>query len=75
MQNLQINLPDFVEIDTQEATLLLALRLYERGSLSIGQAAEMAKLSKRSFMEIMGRYGVSPYNYGVEDLDGDFSRA
>ena len=41
MQTLQLRLPDFVDIDAQYLTLILASRLYEQGKLSIGQAAEL----------------------------------
>jgi hypothetical protein len=39
MQTLQIQLPDSINIEAQEIQLLLASRLYEKGLLSIGQAA------------------------------------
>jgi predicted HTH domain antitoxin len=46
MQTLQIQLPDSINIATQEIQLLLASRLYEKGLLSVGQAAQMAGFSK-----------------------------
>jgi predicted HTH domain antitoxin len=75
MQTLQIQLPDFIAIDTKEITLLLATRLYEQGYLSIGQAAQMATLSKRAFMELLEKYNVSVFNYAVEDIYADFNNA
>jgi predicted HTH domain antitoxin len=59
MQTLQIQLPDSIHIDAQEIQLLLASRLYEKGLLSVGQAAEMAGFSKRAFMELLGHYQAS----------------
>ncbi len=61
MQTLQLRLPDFVDIDAQELTLILASRVYEQGTLSIGQAAELAGLPKRAFMELLGRANVSAF--------------
>ena len=75
MQTLQLRLPDFVNIDTKELTLILASRLYEQGKLSIGQAAELAGLPKRAFMELLGRHNVSAFNYDAEELDRDLHNA
>jgi predicted HTH domain antitoxin len=38
---------------------MIAGELYEREKPSLGQAAEIAGLSKRTFIEIMGEYGYS----------------
>ncbi len=75
MQILQIQLPDFINIDTQEIQMLLASKLYEKGVLSVGQAAQMAGLSKRTFMELLERYQVSVLNYPAEDIMQDFGNA
>jgi predicted HTH domain antitoxin len=75
MQTLQIQLPDSVNIDTQEIQLLLASRLYKNGLLSVGQAAQMAGFSKRTFMELLRRYQVSVSNYPAEDIMQDFENA
>jgi predicted HTH domain antitoxin len=75
MQTLQIQLPDSINIETQEIQLLLASRLYEKGLLSVGQAAQMTGLSKRTFMELLGRYQVSVLNYPAEDIMQDFENA
>ena len=75
MQTLQIQLPDFINIDTQEIQMLLASKLYEKGVLSVGQATQMAGLSKRTFMELLGRYQVSVLNYPAEDIMQDFENA
>jgi len=75
MQTLQIQLPDFINIDTQEIQMLLASKLYEKGVLSLGQAAQMTGLSKRTFMELLGRYQVSVLNYPAEDIMQDFENA
>ena len=75
MQILQIQLPDFINIDTQEIQMLLASKLYEKGVLSVGQAAQMAGLSKRTFMELLGRYQVSVLNYPAEDITQDLENA
>lgn len=43
--------------------MVLAAKLYERGILTAGQAAEMVGLSKRAFIELLSKYGVSVFGY------------
>ena len=50
MKTLTVQIPDTV--DEREAKMLLAAKLYEKGSLSLGQAAELVGYSKRTFMEL-----------------------
>lgn len=71
MKTIHLNIPDTVDLNDREAKMLLASRLYEKGKLSIGQAAELVGLSKRAFMEILGDYDVSSFNISEEDLDND----
>ncbi len=75
MQTIQIKIPDFVDIAPKEIVFTLASKLYEEGKLSIGQAAELAGVSKRIFMELLGNYGVSIFNYDAEDIAMDFRNA
>lgn len=50
--------------------MMLAAKLYERGILSAGQAAEMVGLSKRAFVELLGKYGVSVFGYeSLEEME------
>ena len=63
---LQIELPSSLSED--EARLLFAVKLFEIGKVSLGQAAKIAELSKRAFMEMLGRYGVPVFNYSAEEL-------
>lgn len=66
MQELKLDLP--VEFSPDEIKLLLAIKLYEVGKLSIGQAAKVAGYSKRVFMEILGHYHVPVFAYAPDDL-------
>jgi predicted HTH domain antitoxin len=75
MQTLTLYLPDSLDMTPKEVTMLLATRLYEQGKLSLGQAAEMAGYSKRTFMELLGDYGVSVFNYPPEELEKDVQNA
>jgi len=75
MKTIQFNIPDTIDLNDREAKMLLASRLFEKGKLSLGQAAELVGLSKKAFMEILNDYDVSIYNYPVEDLDNDIKNA
>jgi predicted HTH domain antitoxin len=75
MRSIVLQLPDTVEIDNAELLMLLATRLYEKGRLSLGQAAELAGLSKRTFAELLGKYDVSIFNYPAEELAKDVRNA
>ena len=75
MKTLIVNIPDTLDIDSKEILMLLASRLYEEGKLSLGQAAELANLSKRAFAELLGKYNVSIFNYPASDISGDVANA
>jgi predicted HTH domain antitoxin len=75
MKKLTIALPDSIDLTPQEATAALAAQLYEMGKLSLGQAAELAGYPKREFMEILSKYGVSIFNFPVEELESDIQNA
>ncbi|MGI4884391.1 MAG: UPF0175 family protein [Janthinobacterium lividum] len=76
MKTLTLFLPDTLDLDAAEVTMLLASRLYEQGKLSLGQSAELAGFSKRAFMERLGDYGVSVFNLMTEeDLKNDAQNA
>ncbi|HKQ08891.1 MAG TPA: UPF0175 family protein [Blastocatellia bacterium] len=61
-----VTLPSTLSED--EARLLLAIKLYEVSKVSLGQAAKMAGLSKRAFMEMLGHYRVPVFNYSPDAL-------
>jgi predicted HTH domain antitoxin len=63
---LRVELPETLSVD--EARMLLAVKLYEVGKVTLGQAARIADLSKQAFLEILGRYKVPVFNYSPDDL-------
>jgi predicted HTH domain antitoxin len=75
MKTLTINLPDSLDVDDRELRMMVAVRLYEQGRLSLGQAAEVAGLSKRTFAELLGSYDVSIFNFPASDLSKDIANA
>lgn len=70
-----VELPESSYITEFDAKVILAGELYERGRLTLGQAAEVAGLSKRAFIEIMGKYGFSIFSDSIEDFERDLKNA
>jgi predicted HTH domain antitoxin len=75
MRTIQLHIPDEVDLKDCDFSMIIASRLYEEGRLSSGQAAEVAGLSKRAFIELLGRYGVSVFSTSVADLESDMANA
>lgn len=75
MRTIQLNIPDSVDENDNELIIRIAAKLYEDRTLSSGQAAELAGLSKRSFIEMLGEYGVSVFSTSVDDLESDTANA
>lgn len=75
MKTLSINIPQTAGIDDQEAKMSLASKLYERGKLTLGQAADMVGYSKETFMELLADYNVALIDYSPEELEEDIKNA
>ena len=73
MKTLTLQIPD--NLDEKEPQTLLAAKLYEKGNLTLGQAAELAGYTKRTFMELLANYDVSIFNYTEEELDKEILHA
>jgi len=75
MRTISLKIPEVLELDNLQLSMIFASSLYEQGKLSLGQAAEVANLSKRTFAELLGTYGVSLFNYPATDLVQDVTNA
>lgn len=75
MKVLTLNVPDSLELNNRQLAMLIASKLYEQGSLSLGQAATMAGYSKRTFAELLGSHDVSIFNYPAAELARDVANA
>jgi len=74
MKQLTLIIPDGVDLNEKETMRFLAAKMYEAGRLSLGQAANLAGLSKTAFSEILGDYDVSLINYPFTDILKDAAR-
>lgn len=75
MRTIKLQVPDEVDLNELDYSMIIASKLYEDGKLSSGQAASIANLSKRAFIELLGRYGVSVFSTSISDLKSDISNA
>jgi predicted HTH domain antitoxin len=75
MRTIQINIPDSVDMKDYDFSMIVAAKLYEEAKLSSGQAAQIVGLSKRAFIEMLGKYGVSVISTSVSDLYSDIANA
>ncbi len=75
MKTLTIQIPNSADVDDKEAKMSLASKLYERGKLTLGQAAELAGYSKETFMKKLSEYNVSLINYSADELEKDIENA
>lgn len=64
-----VKIPKRLSLSEFEISMILASRLYETGKITSGQAAEIVGLSKRAFIELLGKYDVSVFGYTLEDED------
>jgi hypothetical protein len=75
MRSIVLNVPDIGNFATFDYSVYFAAKMYEDELLSAGQAASMVGLSKSAFIEIMGKYGISPFSTKLEDILEDIANA
>lgn len=67
----ELTLPKSIDVSDFEIKMIVASKLFELGKLSSGQAAEVAGLLKRAFLELLGKYNVSVFGYDEKELKED----
>ncbi len=75
MKSVTIQLPDNVEVSEQSLKFRVAAHLYEEGKVSLGEGAMIAEVSKRYFIENLGKFGVSIFNYNTDELLEEIANA
>ena len=70
-----IEIPDFVAISDLEVKMTLAAKLFDRGLITSGQGAEIVGVSKQTFIELLGKFDVSVFQYDIEDILRDVEQA
>ncbi len=75
MSTLTLELPELNESERSDVVKLIAARLYERGTLSLGQAAKMAGMEKWKFARILADFGVDYFSITPEELAREIRHA
>jgi predicted HTH domain antitoxin len=75
MKTLTLNIPDTLDLDNAQLAMLIATQLYKQSKLSLGQAADITGLTKKTFAELLGNYNISIFNFPAEDLTNDVANA
>lgn len=75
MRTIQLNIPEDIDLQDHDFSMIIASKLYQDGKLSSGQAAKIAGVSKRTFLEMLGKYGVSVFSNSLNELHSDISNA
>ncbi len=70
-----ISLKETPEQFAREATKLLAVKLYEMGKLSSGKAAELAGMSRVSFLQSLEAYDAVVFDMTKEEIARDYQNA
>jgi len=76
MQTIAVDLPESVfpalkkspSEFVKETRLAAAVKWYELGTVSQDRAAEIAGLSRAEFLDALGRFRVSPFQYTQDEL-------
>ncbi len=75
MRMVQWKVPDCLDLKDYDFSILIAAKLFEDAKLLAGQAADMLGISKRAFIELLGKYGVSVRSSSISDLPADIANA
>ena len=75
MSTLTLKLPDLAEVEKSDLLRMIAARLYERRTLSLSEAAKLAKVPKWDFVGVLADYGVSYFNQTKEELEEEVRNA
>lgn len=75
IMSIQLNLPEGLRISAFELQVLLAAKLFEEGLITSGQGAVMVGLSKQAFIELLGKYKVSVFQYDMDEIEADIANA
>ncbi|MDR1095692.1 MAG: UPF0175 family protein [Spirochaetaceae bacterium] len=72
---INLKIPAMAAFSEFDIKMLLAAKLYEERKLALGYCAELAGLSKRAFIELLGKYGVSLFSQTAAELQSDIDNA
>jgi hypothetical protein len=75
MNTIQLRVPGDLDLKGYDFSMIIASKLFEEGKLSSGQAAGMEGLTKRAYIEVIGKYAVSTISNSLTDLYSEIANA
>ena len=69
MRTVTLKLPDNIDLNEKEISIMLAAKIYNLGKMSLGQAANLVDLNKEEFINELGKYNVSVFGETLEELE------
>ena len=72
-------LPDSMQLTQSgfaaEARMAMAVKLFELGRISSGQAAQLCELTRAAFLLLLPQWGVAQIRYPADELAADAAHA
>jgi len=72
--SIKLEIPE-VNLEKEDLRILLAIKLFEDGIVSLGKASEIAGYSERAFAEVLLHRGVSPIRYDDINIKEEIANA
>jgi len=69
MRTVTLKLPDNIDLNEKEISIMLAAKIYNWGKMSLRQAANLVDLNKEEFINELGKYNVSVFGETLEELE------
>ena len=69
IRTVTLKLPDNIDLNEKEISIMLAAKLYDLGKMSLGQAANLVDLNKEEFINELGKYNVTVFGETLEELE------
>ncbi|MDV7400286.1 UPF0175 family protein, partial [Arthrospira platensis SPKY1] len=71
MESVTLKMPKSAHVSELEVKMIVAAYLFQAGKISSGQGAEIVGVSKRTFLELLGKFEVSVFGYSKDELETD----
>ena len=72
---IHIDLPPDLTSSEFDLKMIFASKLFEEGLITSGQGAKMVDVTRRTFVELLGKYGVSAFQTEEDELLDDLANA
>ncbi|MCP9237113.1 UPF0175 family protein [Lewinella sp. JB7] len=70
-----VELPADLTATDFDLKMMFASKLFAEGIITSGQGAQIVGISRRSFIELLGQYGVAAFQTEEDDLLEDIAKA